>query len=1337
MAERWTKEQQQVLTSRGNSLLVSAAAGSGKTAVLVERILRLITEGENPPDIDHLLVLTFTNAAAAQMRDRIRAALDKLLAEKPGDVRLHRQRMLVQNAHIMTIHSFCLEVVRAHCILPGAQAEGLPEPGFRIADEGESALLKEEILGTVLEQVVSDEAYQPFREAFASGRDDRRLGEQIIRVYEYSISDPWPERWRERALLPYQAADGEALASQPWILSCLEGSRRLAEHICTALEGYRELSSRPGGPEPYLDTLEQNLSAFERIKEELCAAVNGGKGYDKVREIVLGMQDWGRLKSISKKLQVDEAAKKTVADGRKKLRELWENEKKKYLSDAKEAAGILSACYPPMRGLMDAVRLFSRLYAQAKRDQGIVDFSDLEHFALLILSEGEGEEFRPSPAAGEYARYFSQVMTDEYQDSNLVQEYILRAVSGGGARLHNRFMVGDVKQSIYRFRLARPELFLEKYAEYKRVLPDEEQSGPGEDHRIELHLNFRSRREVLGGVNAIFRRIMRADVGGVEYDADAQLVCGASFPEMEPEQENAYLPELHLFSAGTDPADGDEEDFPAQEAGSQEREALEVGRRIQELVGVLPVRDESDGALRPARWSDVAILLRSALGWMDTFARVLAGMGIPCCAGTGGDFFDTLEVRTVLAFLDILDNPYQDIPLAAVLRSPIGGFTEEELAKIRIAQPDCDYYTACLRYAKEAALNKEMPQAEGPGSDRQAFGERLFAFLQMLSLFREECALTPVRELLWRILDRTGYEDCVLAMPGGKQRRANLELLIEKAAAFEQSKSRGLVHFLRYMKGLKESRASIPEAPIAGEEEEAVRIMTIHKSKGLEFPVVFVCGLGRQFNRRDTREALLLHPVWGAGCRLVRRRYRSWQDTLLRRAIGDNLMLEDQGEELRVLYVAMTRAKEKLILTGTVKDLPGRLQGWAASCGREQEPLSFQVRRSAPTALDLIVPALLTHPCAQALRSAFGIPAGGRLPEQEADRREDSLFLIRTGGGAEAKEEPAPPGRTAERSGGELFATVPGVVYDAALLERLTRAQQSWQAQREHLRMMASIPNTVTVSELKRMPQADEEEEGFALFPAPEAGEEQALSGRGALSGAERGTLYHDFLEFLDYSLLPEEEEGGERKDQEDREDKEDKENKGDKGDKENKEDKEDKEDRKDEEAAALERALKTMLESLVECGKIQTEVRLNKRDETTLIGGVRAFLCSDTGRRMRRAAREGRLRRETSFLLGIPARRLRPDWDSDELVQVQGRIDAWFVEQGKICIVDYKTDRIPEGLSPEDFFTRVRHYDRQLEIYREALERLVPGDVKEQILYSFDAGREIQVGSSLERRRL
>lgn len=935
MANFWTEEQQKVIDLRDRNILVSAAAGSGKTAVLVERILQRIMDEKHPVDIDRLLIVTFTRAAAAEMRERIGLAIQKKLEEQPENEHLQRQETLLFHAQITTIDSFCQSVIRSYFHLIDL------DPAFSIMDEGEGRLLRRDVAEELLEEKYAGktEQFYQFVECFASGKRDDNIIDMIQQLYDFSQSYPWPERWLSQCMKAYEADSLKELEQSCWMEAlCVQVDRTLRD-LKGILDEALHIARSPDGPWMY----EEALCSDENVLENLIKK----KTYTEYSKEIRSCEKFAVL-SRKKDINVSEqkkdqvkALRDQVKKGIQSLREqFFYQEPEAMLSDMKESRIAAQM-------LFEMTKEFADKFAGKKRERNLLDFSDLEHMALQILVKEEDGRPVPTEAALSFADRFEEVMIDEYQDSNLVQELLLTSVSRCARGQNNIFMVGDVKQSIYRFRLACPELFVEKYDTYT------EEDSPCQ--KIELHKNFRSRSEVLFHVNFIFRKIMHRDLGNVEYDDNAALYAGAQFPPVDSnvETESAKAEasplagaELLLFDADTDNkkvSEGYSTSPHVQEENTREAEARMIGGRIKELVGRELVYDKETGGYRKAQYRDVVILLRSITGWADSFLSVLSDMGIPAYTGTRNGYFSAAEIQTVLALLKIMDNPRQEIPFTAVLASPIGDFSTEELAMIRAAYRDMPYYEACRLYAES-------------GSDG-VIREKLTAFLEQLTRFRSYVPYTPMHELLWKILDETGYLDYASAMPAGGQRKANLEMLVEKAAAYESTSYRGLFNFVRYIENLQKYEVDFGEASTIGEEEDTVRIMSIHKSKGLEFPIVFVAGLGKNFNQQDSRSALAVHQQYGVGCDCVDPRLRIKTPTLLKKMIQRQLVLENLGEELRVLYVALTRAKEKLYLTGSLKKLDEKLQKWSGGAGKER--LSFLTLSGASSALEWVLCSVL------------------------------------------------------------------------------------------------------------------------------------------------------------------------------------------------------------------------------------------------------------------------------------------------------------------------------------------------------------------------------------------
>ena len=1232
MSREWTDEQMMVLAERDNNLLVSAAAGSGKTAVMVERIIRLITEGENPPDIDRFLVVTFTRAAAASMRERIADALRKALDQDPGNIHIQKQTALVHQAQITTIHSFCQEVVRSHFFNLDI------DPGFRVGDEGEMLLLKEEVMDKLMEEAHdladTDPRIRAFFEYFTRKTLDSQAAQQIMRIYDYSCAYPWPDDFRASLTEAYRADDIRGLEDSAWMKELREETGRLTEETVKELEYLISLCREKDGPAEYLPALESDLSHFAALKAAL-----GQLSYDETRELVLHACDWVRITSVKK--GTDRVMAGMIRDARNALKEAWKKMRDGcYACNASRILEMNRRIRLPLEGLIYLTDRFEEKFAQAKADLGVADFSDLEHFALRILCDRNGE----STAAGrEYARKFLYVMTDEYQDSNLVQETILEAVSGNAREAANRFMVGDVKQSIYRFRQARPDLFIGKYRSWKKVRePGQIMDVSGESHTVELHRNFRSRGDILSAVNDVFKGIMAADIGGIDYDQDAFLHSGALFPPLPDEYQGRpdvhATPELWLLeNAGAGLDDDDEAEDPVipdpenvliqnlwDHASDREKEAFVIAERISSMIGQYPILDEETGTYRKAGYGDIAILYRGGDRWPDALEKALSLYGIPSFSGSGGGYFETQEIRTVLALLSIIDNPKQDIPLVCVLRSPVGGFTDGELSDMRAASPDTDFYSALLASART-------------GNRKAAH------FTGMLDEQRSLVSSCSVHELIWHVLDVTGYAHYVCALPGGERRYANLNLLVQKAIDFEQGNDRSLFRFLHYIRNIKKV-SDAPEAVLSETGENTVRIMTIHKSKGLEFPIVFVCGLGRKIGGREFTETILLDPEFGIGMDELDTSHHVRTSSLQRQIIAGNQKKEGMGEELRILYVAMTRAKEKLVLTGTVPDLERASEKWKSAGLRREVLLPARYRLQAGCYLDLIMPVKWKN--------------GTSLDFSEI-REQDLWNTVR---------EHITGQRTASIEAGS----------EAVDDDRLTKLREELALLSARERYVSAleertpIPVTVSVSELKH-PMYEEEMRQQAMELSGDTGSGSFTAddlSDSAEGGAARGSAYHTLMEHLDYS----------------------------------------------------DPDIEGQLESLVKCGKIDQFGADRIRVED-----IRAFTEDPIGHRMRNAFEKNVLHRETPFVIGRKARDLKNEWDSDEIVLVQGIIDAWFEENGKIVVLDYKTDRVAEKDDPEGE-TLIRRYRLQLSIYADALRSMTGLETDEVLIYSFALGKCIPV---------
>lgn len=931
----WTAEQREAIHARGSNLLISAAAGAGKTAVLVERVIQRLTDPREKTDLDRLLVVTFTQAAAAEMRERISSALYQALARDPASLHLRRQILLLEKASITTLHSFCLDLLRQYFYLIRLT------PSFRVMGEVEASLLRQEILEQVLEEryaraLETSSAFGRLVDAFGGQRDDRFLQDLTLRLYNFARTHPWPEFWLKQVLAAYKNHEVKNFDELPWVRALkkslaleIKGAIREAEEALT-------LAQNPRGPATYAETLTEDLFHLRRLYRA------SRQPWDEFCQTAQDIS-FGQLRRSPK--NVDPTLKEQVQALRQDYKEKIRHWQETYFShSAAQTLAALQDLAPLVEELVDLVLAFAQAYQEIKERQGLVDFNDLEHYCLkLLLSPEAGpHNLAPSSLARELQEHFVEVLVDEYQDINPLQDLILRLVSRQGGERPNLVLIGDVKQSIYRFRWAEPSLFLEKYFTYDKA--------PGSRHRrLDLTVNFRSRPEILSAVNYLFRQIMTAEVGEIDYDTAAELRPGAAYPAVEGHT-SAQPVELHLLINPPD-RDGEAnalEEEPAPQEGEEletvQAEARLVAHRIRELVGRGQIWDAQEQTYRPLTYRDIVILLRSTRGKAGIFLEELRLWGIPAYADTGEGYLAAPEIATMLALLQIIDNPYQDIPLAAVLRSPIVGLKADDLARLRARHPQAEF---------AAAVAAEVKAGQGP------LAERLAQFWQKLEDWRTLARRGKLSELIWTVYRQTGYYEWAGGLPGGQQRQANLRALIDRARQYEHTSLRGLFGFLRFIERLQESGEDLAEAQPLGEKENVVRLMSVHKSKGLEFPVVILAGLGSQFNLKDLYQNTLIHREWGLGLQFVDPAKSLAYPTLLYMAVRDGLKRESLAEELRILYVALTRAREKLILVGTVKGGEEKLRALWPTGRAQDQPLPVSVLLTARNYLDWILPALM------------------------------------------------------------------------------------------------------------------------------------------------------------------------------------------------------------------------------------------------------------------------------------------------------------------------------------------------------------------------------------------
>lgn len=870
----FTNEQQAAIDKKGSNILVSAAAGSGKTTVLVARIIKKIIEQK--VDIDKLLIVTFTSAAASEMKERLLNALYKNVRENPNDENLQRQINLINKAHISTISSFCLDVIRNNFYETELSAN------CRVADENEIQIMKEDAIEEVFESKYEseDKDFMNLLNYYTTYKDDQPLKDLVFKIYEFITSVPFPEKWLNDAVEDYNI-ENQDFGDTKWGKILIDyASKQTNDGIKNLTLAKNMLEGIP------------NLVEFHEV---VAKAIYSLKMIDFSR--------WDTAYLYTQNMEwIDWPRKRKFDEGEKELKEkakLIRDEVKKNLTKiygdwfskgSAENIDEIKKMYPVLLAIKNLVFEFEKEFSKRKRDKNIIDFTDIEHYALKLLVNEDGSK---TEIAKKYD--FEEILIDEYQDSNLVQESILSSVSNG----HNIFMVGDVKQSIYRFRQARPELFLEKYKTYSLVDVDA-QDELHESTKIQLYKNFRSRKEVLDFTNIIFQNIMSTNLGEISYEKDEYLNLGASFEEPKV----SCKPEMYVIETKDDEdANDDYEETEKEIVTNAVLEARLLCQKIKEL--------KEQGV--PYR--DMAVLMRSPSNVAPIYEKEMVEQNIPAFTDTASEYLESIEIDTIISLLKIIDNPLQDIPLITVLRSPIGGFTDNDLIEIRLLDRENNFYYAVLEAQKED--NKEQ------------IGEKLFNkvndFMSMLNRFKQYEKENALDELIWKIYSETGYYHYVRLMPNGKLRQANLRKLFEKAKDYEKISFKGLFNFITFIEKVASKKSSnMSAAKIIGENEDVVRLMSIHKSKGLEFPVVFVCNVGKKFNEQDLREKITLDQDMGMGVNFVGDGIE--YSTLTKSAINIKGKKEMLSEEMRILYVALTRAKEKLVVIGTDKEARKKLE---------------------------------------------------------------------------------------------------------------------------------------------------------------------------------------------------------------------------------------------------------------------------------------------------------------------------------------------------------------------------------------------------------------------------
>ena len=1083
----WSKEQLTAIQARHKNLLVAAAAGSGKTSVLVERIIQRVLDRKEPVDIDRMLVVTFTNAAAAEMRERVGAALTQALKERPDAKNIERQLLLLNSASISTIHAFCQSVIRQHFHLLGLS------PKFRVANEVETGLLKMNLLERLFEEKY-DAAEPDFLgvvEHYGGEKSDDSLYDLILSLYDFSRSHPKADAWLQGLTENFALPEDTDIEATPWskiirdkMILDLKGSQQELALLCGELE-------RPGSPDAYLATFQSDIIVLEEL-------IKGAKASWQCLYTALNTLEFERLPAVGKEFTKE--TKEYFQGARNKIKKkisevrdaLFTRPPEELLSDMRKAA-------PDVAALVSLVREFGAAYAKVKRDKGLLDFNDLEHYCLRVLAEDRPDgSLCPSSAAKALQEKYVEIMVDEYQDTNGVQEAILQLVARAGEP--NLFMVGDVKQSIYRFRLAEPELFLQKYRSY---------GGDGsQECRIDLAKNFRSRACILTAINFVFRQVMNPDVVELEYGDEECLNPGADYPAtdkpcLKGPVEVLLIDKTNGQESFQDETVNDAEE-PTEDVSEPKEEAAEdmsgfelesrlIVRRIKELYASgYHVWDKAAKQYRPLAWRDIVILLRSVKGKADMLLEAMRQAGIPVYAELSEGYFQEIEVQVLLSLLYVVDNPRQDIHLAGILRSPLFHFSEPELIEIRLCDRQGDLWDAVLK------------AAEVPDGEQAALGQKVRSFLVQINRWRNLSRSKGVPELVWQIYRDTGYYDYVGGLPGGVIRQANLRALYDRARQYENTNFHGLFRFLRFIENLRNRGSDLSIARALGESENVVRVMSIHKSKGIEFPVVIVADMNKQFNMQDSRQNVVKHKRLGLGVYVSPPELRLRYPTLARYGIQITQEMETRAEELRILYVAMTRAREKLILTGSVKELAQKCRKWYGQAAAAGVFLPDSCIAGAVSYMDWLGPALMRHADGGALAKYAGCEPETGLPAEEDFRWDITVFHA---AGLQQQEEHK---------------------LDMALFEQIKRLAPlepgegtewvdkvlGWQYAQ---RITVDKPAKMSVTEIKRRFETLNREDGERLYENKSLYDQpRFMQKRSRMTAAELGTAMHTVMQHVD-----------------------------------------------------------------------------------------------------------------------------------------------------------------------------------------------------------------------------
>lgn len=1241
-----TPEQEKAVTCRNASILVSAAAGSGKTAVLVDRILGKVMDKDNPIDIDRFLVVTFTKAAAAQMRDKIASKIEKALLNDPENEHLMKQMQLVNRADIITIDSFCNKLVKEYFSVLNVDSN------INIGDSGMMNLLKSDILDAYFEELYKNDydSFSLLLDLFSNNGDDSELKDLIFKIYNIASGFPQPYKWLDNARDNLRIDDVDNAMKLGWVSKLFEAVIANAKDILKQAEHTKELCEMPGGPDKRLPNSESDIENIEHI-------VNAKD----MKELYIALNSINFVRMTSCKgdeydedlLEQYKTERNGYKDSIKKLTEI--------VMSPEDIVAQIKHMAKYALPILDIVENFMKLFYEEKKKKKLMEFSDISHMAYELVCAGYDANgvAIPSEIGKVIAERYHEIYIDEYQDSNYLQEDILTSVSTIYKGIYNMFMVGDVKQSIYRFRNARPDLFLGKYDRF---------TENGNEVKIELKNNFRSRAIVLDAANFISYQIMGRDLGGIEYDENVALVPSGKFPAAD-EKTMPYISnstELLVVDKGADDGISELTDEEQNMANIQ-LEANIIAKRIKEIIDTdsMQVVDEATGAYRNAEYRDIVILSRNIKGVGDVFYDVLTSQGIPVYLEETGGYFEAVEIKVIMSLLSVVDNCFQDIPLAAVLLSPIGKLNEDEIAKV------CDYCDGLT-----TKLYNLYDKCEYYILDNQdEISAKLKKIIDIILELKELNHSMSISKLIWRALEMTGYYTYASAMPMGNRRRANINMLLEKAEQFEGGYYKGLFNFLRYIDKLKVNEVDFGEANTINDDANVVRIISMHKSKGLEYPIVFASGLGKQFNTRDNSARFIIHSDYYLVSKLLYEDGRYEKDSGIRKAISYLMKREAIAEEFRILYVAMTRAKEKLIFTGCVSDLAGTKSKLESLCVDDKILLPYSVRANAKSFMELVIASMTRY---DELKKAF--------PGLNIVVKEYSLNDAVKLGVDNAVETKLGVAELIDR------------IHEEKIIDN--KYLDAFSYEYPYIEY-AKLKSKMSISEIKKMMAFDGQ--GFDIAENPEVEhdniydmeesdsikENEILDAQdklitdtktevfadSKLTGAERGTLVHKYMELFDFAC---EQDLDERK--------------------------------------YLSMA-KTFKKELIETGIFTV-------DEGYAINTLKVakMLTSGLGQRMIAAALRNELYKEQQFSMGVnAAEKFDLEMKTDDIIILQGIIDAFFFESDGAVVMDYKTDRADEE-------TLLGRYKAQLVNYGETVEKLTGKRIKELIIYSFYLDKEISI---------